>query len=89
MDGWGMTPHHPTTLPFGGITAEPYHMIPPLPSMGGAMTFPNESELCGQRTPINGGGITLDPFADPFVGRNRHEQTMIENLHCILECCPP
>lgn len=65
----------------GGITPQPYHMISPLPRVGGSVPLANEAELCRKRTPIYGGGIALDPFSNPLVRRNGHEQPMVKNLH--------
>lgn len=56
-------------------------MITIFPSIWSTMSFANQPKLCSKSTPINGGGIALDPFSDPLISRNSHKQTMVENLH--------
>jgi hypothetical protein len=66
---------------FGGITPKPYHMVPPLPRVGGSVPLANEAELCRERTPINGGWVALNPLPYPLIRGNRYQKSMIKNLH--------
>jgi len=52
---------------FGGIAAQPHHMISPPPRIGGSMPLANESQLSSKRTPINGGWVPLNPLSEPLV----------------------
>ena len=67
---------------FGGITPEPYHMVTPLPRIGGAVPLADQSQLCSKCTPVYGGWVTLNPFSDPLIRRHRNQKPMVENLHC-------